>query len=391
MGSFYSVGMSDSAVQEIAKTFGQIASGDISGLTGNGTGNLLIMAANEAGMSIADILQDGLKADETNKLMQAMVNYLAEIAETSSDSKVVQQQLASVYGLKASDLRAATNLSGDLKRISKSDKSYFGMMMQLNNMMNTLRFRTSMGEGISNMWGNMEYTMASSMAANPVSYLLPKLSKMLKDTTGGIDLPFVNVMGFGVDLNTSVADLMSVAALAPAVLGSLGPILVGLTDIVNPLAGTTMLMRAGINPLDGALRVLARGTPTPVQNTGGAGISESGYIGNSSGEDVKNATLQDAEDSKKKQMVEAKEDEESDDVVIKAQLAAVNIYNLLEEVAHGSQSLRVRLVGNGNSGAPVLSCNCNHTDPLTGDPAQSVTTPGAAKDGADNGNWVLNF
>ena len=400
MGSLYSVGMSDSTVQEIAKTFGQIASGDISGLTGSGTGNLLIMAANEAGMSIADILQDGLKADETNRLMQAMVNYLAEIAETSSDSKVVQQQLANVYGMKASDLRAATNLSTSLKDVAKEDKSYFGMMLQLNNMMNTLGLRTSMGEGISNMWSNIEYTMASSMAANPISYLLPKLSKMLKDTTGGIALPFVNVYGFGVDLNTTVADLMSVAAMAPAVLGSLGPVLVGLSDLVNPLAGTTMLMRAGINPLDGALRVLARGTPATLQNTGGTSTSESGYIGNSSGDDVKNATLQDAEDSKKKQMVEAKEDETADDTAMKADLAVVNIYNLLEEVAHGSQSLRVRVV-NGQNGAGSYGGGGSYSggassnqNPI-GDNAGNGTTSGGAGAGAaygtDNGNWVLAF
>jgi hypothetical protein len=185
MGSLYSVGMSDSAVQGIAQAFGQIASGDVSGLTGSGAGNLIIMAANEAGKSIADILQEGLDAKETNELMQAMVNYLAEIAETSSDSRVVQQQLANVYGLKASDLRAATNLASSVNDVSKQNLGYDGMMKQLESMMNTIRFRTSVSEGLTNMWDNVMYSMASTQASNPILYLLPKMAKLLKDVTGG--------------------------------------------------------------------------------------------------------------------------------------------------------------------------------------------------------------
>jgi hypothetical protein len=104
--------MSQEAVQGIANALGQVAAGQIDGLTGgNGAGNLLVMAANNAGLSIADILTDGIDASDTNKLLQATVNYLAEIAESSKGNNVVQQQLASVFGVKASDLRAAVNLA----------------------------------------------------------------------------------------------------------------------------------------------------------------------------------------------------------------------------------------------------------------------------------------
>jgi hypothetical protein len=380
--------MSQDAVQGIAQAFGQIASGDVGGLTGSGTGNLIIMAANEAGKSIADILQEGLDAKETNELMQAMVNYLAEIAETSSDSRVVQQQLANVYGLKASDLKAATNLATSIKDVSNQDLTYSGMIGQLQNMASSMILRTSTGEFLTNIWDNVQYTMATQMANNPVLYILPRVATLLEEYAGGIDLPFLNVMGFGVDLNTSVAQLMNLASMSGSILGAIGPMISGL----SALNTNNMLSLAGIDTSSGKAPVIARGSAQPLQNLGGASTSESGYVGNSSDEDVKNATMQDAEDDKKKQMVEAKEEEESDDVVIKAQIAAVNIYNLLEEVAHGSQSLRVRLVGGPNGGAPVLSCNCNHTDPLTGEPATSAATPGAGRDGGDNGNWVLtNF
>ncbi len=391
MGSLYSVGMSQDAVQGIAQAFGQIASGDISGLTGSGTGNLLIMAANEAGQSIADILQAGLDADETDKLMEAMVNYLAEIAESSKDSRVVQQQLASVYGIKASDLKAATNLSSSVKDISKKDATYDSMLKQLETMMNSMRWRTSTAEGMTNMWDNIMYSMASTQASNPILYMLPKMANLLRDVTGGsgIDLPFLNVYGFGVDLNTSVADLMSIASMAGTALGALGPAITGLVDLVNPWVGTSMLKRAEIDTKGGKIPVLARGAGSPLQNLGGAGLSESGLVGNSSGDDVKNATMQDAEDDKKKQMVEAKDEESADDVATKANLAVVNIYNLLEEVAHGSQSLRVRVINNIGCGGSGGS-NGNQSSENEGDGNTTAGT-GAGKYGTDNGNWVLTF
>jgi hypothetical protein len=387
MGSLYSVGMSQDAVQSIAQTFGQIASGDVSGLTGNGTGNLLIMAANEAGKSIADILQDGLDAKETNELMQAMVNYLAEIAETSSDSRVVQQQLANVYGLKASDLRAATNLASSIKDVSKQDLTYSGMLGQLSEMASSMKQRTSTGEFLTNIWGNVQYTMATQMANNPVLYMLPKVATLLEDYAGGIDLPAIHVAGFGVNLNTSVAQLMNVAAMSGSILGALGPMISGL----NALDTSNMLSLAGINAKEKA-PVIARGTGAVLQNLSGSSISESGYIGNASGEDIKNATLQDAEDDKKKQMIKAKDEETADDVATNANLAVVNIYNLLEEVAHGSQSLRVRVI-NSNAIGGGASATSVQNAPLNENAGDGNTTAniGAGKYGTDNGNWVLSF
>lgn len=383
MGSLYSVGMSQDAVQSIAQTFGQIASGDVSGLTGSGTGNLLIMAANEAGMSIADILQDGLNADETNKLMQAMVNYLAEIAETSSDSRVVQQQLANVYGIKASDLIAATNLATSIKDVSNQDLTYSGMLGQLNKMANSMMLRTSTGEMLSNVWGNVQYTMATQMANDPILYLLPRVATLLEDYAGGIDLPFVNVMGFGVDLNTSVAQLMNVAAMGGSILGALGPMISGLTSAAS---GSMMLNLAGINT-SGKAPVIARGSAQPLQHIGGSSISESGLVGNADGKSIKEQTLQGAEDDKKKQMIKAKDEESADDTATKANFAVVNIYNLLEEVAHGSQSLRVRVINNNSGTSGGSSGGSNY---IIGDDSGTGST-GAGAGGTDNGNWVLTF
>lgn len=136
MGSLYSVGFSNTS--GLSSALGKLAAGDVSAITSGGYGNLMVMAANAAGLSIADILADGLDDSSTNQLMQAMVNFLGGIYNETKGSRVVQQQMAGVYGLTASDLKAAANLSGSVGNIAKNGLSYNGMMSQLNNMYSTM-------------------------------------------------------------------------------------------------------------------------------------------------------------------------------------------------------------------------------------------------------------
>ena len=84
MGSLYSVGFNNSS--GLAGALGKLAAGDISGITDGGYGNLLVMAANKANLSIAEILADGLNSDNTNELMQAMVDYLGGIYEETKNT-----------------------------------------------------------------------------------------------------------------------------------------------------------------------------------------------------------------------------------------------------------------------------------------------------------------
>ena len=347
LGSLYSVGMSQSATQSIADALGKIAAGDIDGLTNGGAGNLLIMAANDAGLSIADILTDGINSSDTNKLLQAAVNYLAELSESAADNKVVQQQLANVFGVKASDLRAATNLvlPGSTGTIFGKNMTYENMLGQLANMAGSMASRTSVAEMMTNIWKNGEYTLAGSMASNPVSYLVYKMASVVDDAAGGIDLPFLNVMGFGVDLNTTVSDLMRLAAVGGGILGSLGPMVSGLG---SSFSGRAMLDKLGIGTGSG-LSAVTRGDgggSTGSEGGGAKSTSGSGYVGNSSGSDVKDSTIQESEDSKKQQMIEAKEEAEANQVDVLNQ-TVIKMYELLEEVASGKSSFAVRVEGYG--------------------------------------------
>jgi hypothetical protein len=351
LGSLYSVGMSQNATQGISDALGKIAAGEIEGLTNGGAGNLLVMAANDAGLSIADILTDGINSSDTNKLLNAAVKYLAELSDSAKDNKVVQQQLANVFGVKASDLRAATNLvlPGSTNTIYGNSMTYSSMMGQLSKMAGSMGSRTSMAEMMTNFWENGQYSLAGSMASNPVSYFIYKMASVVDDAAGGIDLPFINVMGYGVDLNTTVSDLMRVAAVGTGLLGSIGPLISGLG---SSFSGQAMLNKMGIGASSG-LAVTPRGDGGFGGGMTGGGsqtTSGSGYVGNSSGSDIKDSTIQESKDSKKQQMIEAKEEEEANKVDI-LNTTVVQIYELLNDVVQGNSTFRVKVEGYGLTNA----------------------------------------
>ena len=348
LGSLYSVGMSQDAVNKISTSLGQIAAGQIEGLTGDGAGNLLIMAANDAGLSIADILTEGLDADNTNKLLQSVVNYLAEIAESTNDNNVVQQQLANVFGMKASDLRAATNLAtqDSVSAVYGESMSYDNMLSYLFNMAGSMAQRTSMGEMMTNVWNNVQYSLAGSMASNPLSYLLYKGATLLDNTVGGIAIPAISVMGNMVDLETTVADLMRVGAVGTGLLGSFGSLFQGLG---NSFSGQAMLSQLGISSGSGLAVTPRGGAYSSAVGAAGGTVSESGmtsYTGNAAGGDIQNATMQEAADTKEQLMVEAQEEAQATQID-SINTTVLKIYELLDDVAHGSSTLKVKVEGYG--------------------------------------------
>lgn len=375
LGSLYSVGMSQDAVSKISNTLGQIAAGQIEGLNGDGAGNLLIMAANEAGLSIADILTEGLDASNTNKLMQAVVNYLADIAESTKDNRVVQQQLANVFGVRASDLKAATNLASkdSVSAISSNSMTYDSMLGYLTAMAGSMGQRTSMGEMMTNIWNNVNYSLAGSMASNPISYFMYKIASLLDSTTGGIAIPAISVVGNMVDLETTVADLIRVASVGTGVLGSLGSLVSGLT---NSFSGVAMLEQLGIKT-GAEIAITPRGGGFS-GNIGAAGgtVSESGYwAGNASSNDIKNSTMQEANDTKKQLMVEAQEEAEANEVTVLNE-TVLKIYELLDDVAHGNGCFKVKVEGYGLTKAGTSSGSIggvNALNNLSSNPNSSIS------------------
>lgn len=336
LGSMYSVGMSQEAVQGLGSVIGKLASGQIDAITNGGQGNLVIMAANQAGLSVADILNNGLDSQTTNELMNAMVDYLAKIAKDAGDSKVIQQQMASVYDMTASDLKAAANLSSSRSAVARDGLTYSGAINNLYSMANSMYARTSLGEMMTNAWDNFQYTMAAGVANNPMLYATYKAAGLLDALTGGIALPDIKVMGTGVNLQTTIADLMWVTAMGGSILSGIGSMIASGGN--GGIRGIDILRAAGIS---GNLNTVSRGNGQGLRTTGGATVSESGsLIGNSNGSDIQNATMTNATDSANAQLAEAVDSSE-ETKLSEVYAEVVEIYKLLQDVANGGYTIAV--------------------------------------------------
>ena len=352
MGSLYSVGFQNT--QGLSDALGKLAAGDISGITDNGYGNLLVMAANKANLSIAEILQDGLNDDETNALMHAMVEYLGGIYTETKDNKVVAQQFANVYGLTASDLKAAANLASSTTNVYKNNLNYGGMMQQLTDMANSMGSRTSMGTMVQNIFENLKYSTAASIGNDPVLYSTYMIASMLDDTVGGIAIPTIGAFAMGngveIDLETTVADLMRTGAMAGGLLGGIGKMIGGLArGSGGGFSGSGMLKAFGVD-LSGNAKTLTYGSGANLLVTeSGMDTSYSGYIGNEDGSLVKEKAIADAKDEANQQAIQALE-EAQEIGLSNVDEHVVQIYTLLNEFAIGSRNLHVTFGGaDGNS------------------------------------------
>lgn len=292
LGSLYSVGVSSEALNKIAQGLNYLGTGNVSGITSDDSLNVLFaLGASKAGLSYADLLNNGLNEDSTNKLLKGMLEYLKTIADNSDSSKVVQSAYSDVFGIGMSDLQALQNLS------TSDIESLFGTSMGNSAMMenvaqegiNSIIKRTHLTQITKMLVDNATTAAALQIGSSAPVYALWKGINILEGLTGGIDLPFLNVMGFGVDLNTSVEELMKLGIAGMSLLGS----------IVSSVGS------GGSGALDlvddwGMQASTTRGSGLNFTGAASSGFSQSAsisYQSSSSSSDMKATTMSDAADS----------------------------------------------------------------------------------------------
>jgi hypothetical protein len=169
---------------------------------------------------------------------------------------------------------------------------------------------------------------------------------MLDSTVGGIAIPAFSVMGNMVDLETTVANLMRVGALAGGLLGGIGTMLGGL-GTGGGFSGSGMLRAFGVN---GGLNTTSRGNAAGLLTTAsGMTTSNSGYVGNSDSSDVQNKTMTDANDDADAQL-EEKIEEDNETKLSTVDEHIVQIYGLLNDVINGWGSIRVKNINSDIGG-----------------------------------------
>lgn len=209
MGSLYSLGMSSETINTIAQGLNYIATGDVTSLNNNSQmQTLFALASSNAGLEYSDLLLHGLNASNTNKLLQGMVGYLKTIAD-NSENQVVKAAYGEVLNLSMSDMTALSNLTAtDIKNIAGNTLSYSRMESETSMQMLSLITRTSLASMLDNLYQNVLYGVAEDMAGNPLMFGMNKMLEFMDSTGVDINIPFVNAMGFGLELNASVKDLM---------------------------------------------------------------------------------------------------------------------------------------------------------------------------------------
>ena len=331
LGSLYSSGFSQDAVNNLAAAIDALGSGDLEKLQSNeNIFNLVAMAAARIGNPLATILKDGLDASTTNDLLGSMVEYLQEIA-TNGNNKVVLAEYAKTFGMQVSDLTAAINVYDDMSTIKEQTLTYASAMDKLESTMKTVYQRVPVGEMLNNAFENFFYGTSESIANNPVMNAMWKVTTMINELTGGIAIPAFDIKvmgtGTGIDLNTTVENLIRTGLIGIGTLGNIGGIISG---IGNTFAFNNVIGKLGLNEetfqddsgnyswdkyletakqtqeLRGG-RQLAR-----KQKQQGPVTSDSSYVATTSGEDYGDSALNKSQDDAEKsgnEKLEAKKEE----------------------------------------------------------------------------------
>ena len=165
LGSLYSVGLSESGVQQLAQGLTYLATGDVSQLTSNQQLQYIYAAAAEqGGMSLADILVSGMDLDTTNELLKNVVSLLSNVYSTSGTNPV-QAAWAGITGMSISDLRSVQNLNQYMASISESHASWVDQVKETENQLNLVMqtSRTSEAMSIENLISNALFSVGQNM------------------------------------------------------------------------------------------------------------------------------------------------------------------------------------------------------------------------------------
>ncbi|MBR3598844.1 MAG: hypothetical protein IKL53_03100 [Lachnospiraceae bacterium] len=364
LGALSSLGLSNETVSTIATGLSYLATGDVQSLAGNSSlQTLMAMSASRAGIDYAEVLLEGLDAETTNKLLTSMVSYLKEIAE-ESENQVVKRAYGDVFNLSMSDLKAIQNITqSEISSISGANMSYSAMQAETTKQMLLQATRVALPAMLDNIYSNTLYGVAQLNNNNPAMWAMGKMLNFLDENETTINIPFINAMGFGLDLNSDVVKLMHMGygigtgmSLAATLLGGLGSMFAG---GAGPAANETTRRGAAFGLNMGSTK---------------GETSASQYVSSGSSSDMSTSTMSsatdDAEESKKITNKNSKPPEKTLDDLFEAiigekakEFVRAEDVNLKSAYVDdkGGGSIRVAIAGMGENG---LTVSLSESDPL---------------------------
>ena len=269
LGQMYSAGMSSSTVNSLANAINQLGSGDLSNL-GSGISNLVLMGAARAGLDYGSILNNGLNAQTTDKLLASITSYLQEMG--ANQSNVVRSQLGNLFGVNITDLIASNNMQSTSGTLNTD----------INNLLNDYSSFTPMSKQLSTLVDNMFFSWGTNIASNPLWYGSYMVENMLSSVLGSA------LSGFSIEAGLpflkgevnlgKVAQALPLVTLLPTLLQTIG------WDLIPSIKSNTSGL-AGIYASLGESNV---GTTVRLSD---AGVSGSMYLGSLSSSNLLNNSM----------------------------------------------------------------------------------------------------
>lgn len=157
LGSYYSVGVSDSTISNLASAINSLGTGDLSNINSN-ISKLVMMGAATSGKSYGNLLTNGITAEDVSAIMSGITDY----AKSIEGNNVVKSQWASLFGLSISDLEALKNLNiTDNTQTVSSD---------INKLFDAYAGFVPTTVGLKNTFENLMFTTATNIASNDALY-----------------------------------------------------------------------------------------------------------------------------------------------------------------------------------------------------------------------------
>lgn len=231
MGSLASLGFGTDTITKIATGINYLGSGNAQALAGDTElMNLMAMSASRAGYSISDLLVQGIDDSSVNDLLKSMVEYLAEIADDKN--AVVKAAYGDVFSFSQSDLRAVKNLAeSDISNIYKQKMDYSKAIKITQDQLNQVGSRMSMTEMIDNVFDNFVYSAGESIGNSAAGAITWRMLSLIDDATGGdLKLPEIQYMGTGINITSSIPNLVKTGIFGLSALGQIGNIATSLVS-----------------------------------------------------------------------------------------------------------------------------------------------------------------
>lgn len=218
LGAMYASGLSDNVVSSIASGVNALGSGNVNALASDeSTQRLFLLAMDKINMNYADILQQGLSANDTNKLLESIINLLYEISGKTDNNLVLKSSYSNLFNLSVSDLKAIQNVHENMSAIanSRSIVNESEAIAATNYAISTqVAKNTKAFEQFENFFANFNYSFGSNIAENNVGYTAYRIA----DITYNLADQFSQVGGI---LGKELGKIKNAAAITQLGIGGL--------------------------------------------------------------------------------------------------------------------------------------------------------------------------